>query len=40
MYFFAAVGQYLDAWEEAVKPLAKKYHEYITFATVDLVEYP
>ncbi|KAL0938140.1 protein disulfide isomerase [Colletotrichum truncatum] len=40
VYFFARVEQYLDAWTSAVVPLAKKYHQYITFVTVDLSEYP
>ncbi|KAK1953534.1 hypothetical protein LY78DRAFT_675157 [Colletotrichum sublineola] len=39
-YFFSKKGGDLDAWTSAVKPLARKYHEYITFVTVDLGEYP
>ncbi|KAF9872010.1 protein disulfide isomerase [Colletotrichum karsti] len=40
VYFFARIEQYLDAWTSAVVPLAKKYHQYITFVTVDLTDYP
>ncbi|KAJ0339346.1 hypothetical protein KNSL1_012039 [Colletotrichum chrysophilum] len=40
VYFFARIDQFLDAWSSAVIPLAKKYHQYITFVTVDLTEYP
>ncbi|TDZ18060.1 Protein disulfide-isomerase [Colletotrichum orbiculare MAFF 240422] len=40
VYFFARVEDYLEAWTEAVLALAKKYHEYMTFVTVDLNEYP
>ncbi|KAK2733015.1 protein disulfide isomerase [Colletotrichum kahawae] len=39
VYFFARIDQFLDAWSSAVIPLAKKYHQYITFVTVDLTEY-
>ncbi|KAK1977313.1 hypothetical protein LZ30DRAFT_732030 [Colletotrichum cereale] len=39
-YFFSKKEGDLDAWTSAVKPLARKYHEYITFVTVDLGEYP
>ncbi|KAF6790010.1 protein disulfide isomerase [Colletotrichum sojae] len=40
VYFFARVDEYLDAWTSAVIPLAKKFHQYITFVTVDLNDYP
>ncbi|KAK1996742.1 hypothetical protein LX36DRAFT_671490 [Colletotrichum falcatum] len=39
-YFFSEDEASLDAWASAVKPLARKYHEYITFVTVDAGEYP
>ncbi|KAF4782587.1 hypothetical protein HER10_EVM0000747 [Colletotrichum scovillei] len=39
-YFFSTVEENLDSWTSAVKPMAKQYHEYITFVTVDLGEYP
>ncbi|KAK2022777.1 hypothetical protein LX32DRAFT_645209 [Colletotrichum zoysiae] len=39
-YFFSKDEGNLDAWTSAVKPLARKYHEYITFVTVDTGEYP
>ncbi|EFQ28430.1 hypothetical protein CGRA01v4_07418 [Colletotrichum graminicola] len=39
-YFFSKDEGNLDAWTSAVKPLARKYHEYITFVTVDSGEYP
>ncbi|OHE94677.1 hypothetical protein CORC01_10078 [Colletotrichum orchidophilum] len=39
-YFFSTVEENLDSWTLGVKPLAKQYHEYITFVTVDLGEYP
>ncbi|KAF6790333.1 protein disulfide isomerase [Colletotrichum musicola] len=40
VYFFARVDEYLEAWTSAVMPLAKKFHQYITFVTVDLNDYP
>lgn len=40
MYFFSTAEENLDSWTSAVKPLARKYHQYITFVTVDLGEYP
>ncbi|TID02525.1 Protein disulfide-isomerase [Colletotrichum higginsianum] len=39
-YFFSRNEGTLDAWTSAVKSLARKYHKYITFVTVDLGEYP
>ncbi|GJC86498.1 protein disulfide-isomerase [Colletotrichum liriopes] len=39
-YFFSKNEENLDAWTSAIKPLARKYHQYITFVTVDLGEYP
>ncbi|GKT44017.1 protein disulfide-isomerase [Colletotrichum spaethianum] len=39
-YFFSKSEESLDAWTSAIKPLARKYHQYITFVTVDLGEYP
>ncbi|KAF6812105.1 protein disulfide isomerase [Colletotrichum plurivorum] len=40
VYFFARVDEYLEAWTSAAMPLAKKFHQYITFVTVDLNDYP
>ncbi|KAK1640578.1 hypothetical protein BDP81DRAFT_420337 [Colletotrichum phormii] len=39
-YFFSTNEENMDSWTSAVKPMAKQYHEYITFVTVDLGEYP
>ncbi|PMD25441.1 thioredoxin-like protein [Hyaloscypha hepaticicola] len=39
VYYFAHKPQDLDNYREALKPLAKKFKEYLNFVTVDAVEY-
>ncbi len=39
VYYFAHNPQDLDNYREALKPLAKKFKEYLNFVTVDAVEY-
>jgi protein disulfide-isomerase A1 len=39
VYYFALNPQDLDNYRAALKPLAKKFKEYLNFVTVDAVEY-
>ncbi|KAF8848341.1 hypothetical protein BDZ45DRAFT_681286 [Acephala macrosclerotiorum] len=39
VYFFAATPTERDAYKASLKPVAKKYKEYLNFVTVDAVEY-
>ncbi|CZR60580.1 uncharacterized protein PAC_10476 [Phialocephala subalpina] len=39
VYFFAATPAERDAYKASLKPVAKKYKEYLNFVTVDAVEY-
>jgi protein disulfide-isomerase A1 len=39
VYYFAPTSQDRETYRESLKPLAKKFKEYLNFVTVDAVEY-
>lgn len=40
MHYFVAADEDRDAYVADIKPLAKKFKEYLIFATTDVTQYP